>query len=286
MAELLYGKKVAQTLRSDIKKEIGILERKYSKQPILAAVVIGENPALASYVKAQKEVASEVGIKHKIFYLKSNITKKEISANIRDINADRDVNAVFISTPLPRAINITELITSISADKDAEGIHPENLGRLLSGNSLVAPCTACACIKLLESYKISVRGKNAVVVGHSEIVGKPLALMLLNRFATTTVCHIATYEAGKLAEHVRVADILFSAVGKAGLIKGDWIKKGAVVVDVGINKSGDKICGDVEFDSAEENASYITPVPGGVGPLTVTMLMKNCLELFKKQVGS
>jgi methylenetetrahydrofolate dehydrogenase (NADP+)/methenyltetrahydrofolate cyclohydrolase len=167
--------------------------------------------------------------------------------------------------------------------KDAEGMHPANLGKIVLGQYRIGPCTAMAVMELLESTKMNLYGKEAVIVGHSEIVGKPLSLMLLNKFATTTVCHIATGERGVLADHVKRAEVLIVAVGKAGIVKGEWIKKDAIVIDVGINRAGDKILGDVEFDPAAERASYITPVPGGVGPITTTILMRNVVELFRGQ---
>jgi len=185
---------------------------------------------------------------------------------------------------VPKGIDAKRLVNIIRPEKDAEGMHPENLGRILLGDYNIGPCTAMAVMALLESTGVKLYGKEAVVVGHSEIVGKPLSLMLLNKFATTTVCHIATGERGVLCEHVKRGEVLVVAVGKAALIKGGWIKEGAIVVDVGINKVGDKIVGDVEFEGASQRASYITPVPGGVGPLTTTILMRNTVELFKSQL--
>lgn len=163
-------------------------------------------------------------------------------------------------------------------------MHPQNLGNVVMGNYKIGPCTAIAVMELLESTKVDLYGKEAVIVGHSEIVGKPLSMMLLKKFATTTVCHIATGERGILHEHVKRGEILVVAVGKAGLIKGDWVREGAIVVDVGINKVGDKIVGDIEFDGASKRASFITPVPGGVGPLTTAVLMRNTIELFRSQM--
>jgi methylenetetrahydrofolate dehydrogenase (NADP+)/methenyltetrahydrofolate cyclohydrolase len=173
-------------------------------------------------------------------------------------------------------------MNAIAPEKDAEGMHPENLGKVLLGSFSVAPCTAQAALTLIESTAINLYGKEAVIVGHSEIVGKPLSMLLLNKFATTMVCHIATGERGVLPEHVKRAEILVVAVGKAGLIKGEWIKEGAIVIDVGINRVGEKIVGDVEFEKAFERAAFITPVPGGVGPLTVTMLMRNVVNLARQ----
>ena len=200
---------------------------------------------------------------------------------IRQLNADPSVSAVILQLPVPKVIDARKLSGMISPGKDAEGMHPQNLGRILSGKYSVGPCTAMAVMELLASTGVKLYGKEAVVVGHSEIVGKPLSLMLLDKFATTTVCHIATGERGVLAEHVKRAEILIVAVGKPGVVKGEWVKDGAIVVDIGINRQLDRIVGDVEFESAEKRASFITPVPGGVGPLTTTMLMRNTVELFK-----
>ena len=198
---------------------------------------------------------------------------------------DDSVTAIILQLPVPKDIDAKKLVDLISPSKDAEGMTPENLGRILLGDYKIAPCTAMAVMELLESTKVNLYGKEVVIVGHSEIVGKPLSLMLLNKFATTTVCHIATGERGVLSEHVKRAEILIVAVGKAQIIKGDWIKDGAIVIDVGINRIGDKILGDVEFETALKRASYITPVPGGVGPLTTMILMKNTVELFKTVIA-
>jgi methylenetetrahydrofolate dehydrogenase (NADP+)/methenyltetrahydrofolate cyclohydrolase len=193
---------------------------------------------------------------------------------------DLGVHGIIIQTPLPASMNFKEIIAMVAPEKDAEGMHPENLGKIVLGISGVKPCTAEACMEILRHYDIKLYGKEVVVVGHSAIVGKPLSLMLMNQLATTTVCHIATSETNHLISHVERADILIVAVGKPNLIKGDWIKEGAVVIDVGINRVGDFISGDVAFEAAEKRAYAITPVPGGVGPLTVIMLMKNMAEIF------
>ena len=187
--------------------------------------------------------------------------------------------------PLPPQIDYKKISQFIVPEKDVEGMHPVNIGKIIFAKAKILPCTAAAVMELLKETGVDLYGREVVVVGHSEIVGKPLALLLLDRFATVTVCHIGTSKAQKLEEHVRKAEVLIVAVGKAGLIKGDWIKEGAIVIDVGINRVGDKIVGDVEFETAEKKASYITPVPGGVGPLTVTMLMRNLVEATKLQIS-
>jgi len=203
---------------------------------------------------------------------------------IHKLNADKEVNGVIVQTPLPQHIDYKKISEHISAQKDVEGMHPLNMGQVIFGRPRIASCTASAVMELLNSTGIDLYGKEVVVVGHSEIVGKPLALLLLEKFATVTVCHIGTSKAGKLEDHVRRAEVLIVAVGKPGLIKGEWIKEGAIVIDVGINQVGNKIVGDVEFEEAEKRASHITPVPGGVGPLTVAILMRNLIEATKLQL--
>jgi len=202
---------------------------------------------------------------------------------ILKLNADENVNGIIVQMPIPQHIDYKKISGLISPFKDVEGMHPANMGKVLFGRARIVACTANAIMELLNSTGIDLYGKEVVIVGHSEIVGKPLTLLLLEEFATVTVCHIGTSKAGKLEEHVRRAEVLIVAVGQAGLIKGDWIKEGATVVDVGINKVGDKIVGDVEFEAAQKRAAYITPVPGGVGPLTVTVLMRNLVEAAKLQ---
>ncbi|MFH0763503.1 MAG: bifunctional 5,10-methylenetetrahydrofolate dehydrogenase/5,10-methenyltetrahydrofolate cyclohydrolase [Candidatus Omnitrophota bacterium] len=281
-AKLLEGKVIAEGLKAKIKAEVEELKvRRGQRAPKLLAVEIGENASSAVYVKAQKKAAESLGIEYELKVAPETFTQAQAEALIKELNNDLAVTAVILQLPVPKGIDGKLLVKGISPAKDAEGMHPENLGRILLGNYKIGPCTAMAVMELLESTKINLYGKEAVIVGHSEIVGKPLSLMLLNKFATTTVCHIGTGERGVLPDHVKRAEILVVAVGKAGIVKGDWVKEGAIVIDVGINKIGDKIVGDVEFEAASQKASYITPVPGGVGPLTTTILMRNTVELFK-----
>lgn len=278
---LLEGKIIAEALKKSIKAEIESLKAKHGRSPKLLALQIGENHSSEVYVKAQKKLSETLGIDYELMILPEKTSQADAEKLLGRLNPDKGITAIILQLPVPRGIDPKRLVNIISPEKDAEGMHPYNLGRIVSGKYKVGPCTPLAVMELLASTKVNLYGKEAVVVGHSEIVGKPLALMLLDKFVTTTVCHIATGERGVLADHVRRAEILVVAVGKAGLVKGDWIRPGAIVIDVGINKSGDKIIGDVEFDTAQANASFITPVPGGVGPLTTTMLMRNVLELFK-----
>jgi len=278
-ARLLEGKLIAGKIKEDLKKEIAALKGK----PKLVSIEVGENAASAVYIKSQKRNAENLGIEYELKTLDAKITQDGLIAEIKKLNQDKTVSGIIVQLPLPKEIDHKLVMSAILPEKDAEGMHPENLGHVLLGGAKLAPCTAHAAMELIESTGVDLYGKEAVVVGHSEIVGKPLSMLLLNKFVTTCVCHIATGERGVLPEHVKRAEILVVAVGKAGLVRGDWIKKGAIVIDVGINRVGDKLVGDVEFEKASERAAFITPVPGGVGPLTVTMLMRNVVNAFKMQ---
>jgi len=281
MAELLKGKPIADKIKEEIRNEVESLKKETGLSPRLVALQIGENASSEVYLKAQVNTAQALGIEYILKRLPKEATQKQAEQEIISLNKDKNVSAIILQLPVPQQIDAKKLVNLIEPAKDAEGMHPQNLGQVLLGKWKLAPCTASACLALIESTGMDLYGKEAVIVGHSEIVGKPLSLMLLSKFATTTVCHIATGERGVLPEHVKKAEVLVVAVGKAGLIKGDWVKEGAVVIDVGINKVADKIVGDVEFEEASKRAGFITPVPGGVGPLTTTMLMKNTLEAFK-----
>jgi len=278
-AQLLEGKVIAGSIKEALKKEIA----SFKEKPKLVSIQVGENASSAVYIRSQKKTAETLGIEYDLKTLGADTKQDALIAEIKTLNKDTSVSGIIVQLPLPKGIDHRLIMRSIAPGKDAEGMHPENLGRVLLGDSNLAPCTALAAFELIESTRENLYGKEAVIVGHSEIVGKPLSLLLLNSFVTTTVCHIATGERGVLPEHVKRAEILVVAVGKAGLVKGEWIKPGAIVIDVGINRVGDKLVGDVEFEPAKERAAFITPVPGGVGPLTVTMLMRNVVAAFKLQ---
>ncbi|MFH1338241.1 MAG: bifunctional 5,10-methylenetetrahydrofolate dehydrogenase/5,10-methenyltetrahydrofolate cyclohydrolase [Candidatus Omnitrophota bacterium] len=277
--KLLEGKPIANRIKEELKKRIQELKIK----PVLISIQVGENAGAESYAKSQKKTAENLGIDYQFHKLNQETKEQELIDFIQRLNQDKGVNGIILQMPLPAQIDYKKMSNFILPEKDAEGMHPMNMGKITFGKARILPCTPAAVMELLKQTGVDLYGKEVVIVGHSEIVGKPLSLLLLEKFATVTVCHIGTSQAGKLEEHVKSAEILVVAVGKAGLIKGAWIKQGAVVVDVGINRVGDKIVGDVEFDQAVKRASWITPVPGGVGPLTVIMLMCNVVEATKLQ---
>lgn len=279
MAKLLEGKLLAEKIKEEIKQSVQSLKFK----PVLASIMVGENAGAQAYVRQQKKAAENLGIDYQLHTLEANIQESALIEFVNKLNIDKSVNGIIIQMPLPEQIDYKKISQFILPEKDIEGMHPANIGKVLFGKARIVPCTAAAVMELINSTAIDLYGKEVVVVGHSEIVGKPLALLLLEKFATVTVCHIGTSIAGKLEEHVKRAEVLIVAVGKAGLIKGDLVKVGAIVIDVGINRVADKIVGDVEFEAAEKRAAFITPVPGGVGPLTVTMLMRNLVEAAKLQ---
>jgi methylenetetrahydrofolate dehydrogenase (NADP+)/methenyltetrahydrofolate cyclohydrolase len=279
LAKLLEGKIVADRIKEQLKASLQSLKQ----VPVLASILVGDNPSAVAYVESQSKIAASLGITYKLHQLAKNISEEELIDFVCKLNTDVSVNGIIVQIPLPQGINYMKICEMILPNKDVEGMHPTNIGKVLFGRARIVACTANSVMELLNSTGINLYGKEVVVVGHSEIVGKPLAMLLLEKFATVTICHIATSEAGKLQEHVQRAEVLIVAVGQAGLVKGEWIKKGAVVIDVGINRLGDKIVGDVEFQIAEKRAAYITPVPGGVGPLTVAILMRNLVEATQAQ---
>jgi len=278
LAVLLDGRSVAARIRAEVKETLAGLK----KAPRLVGVSVGQTLATCVYLKFQAKLAEELGILYHLEALPVQASQEEVADILRGLNSDAATTGIILQTPLPEGMCPQALHNVIAPEKDAEGMHPQNLGSVVLGRCRVAPCTAAACMEIIREYGVVLRGREAVVVGHSEIAGKPLAMMLVNELATTTICHVATSEAGRLEEHVRRADLLIVAVGKAGVIPGEWVKEGAVVLDVGINRCASGITGDVVFESASRRAAYITPVPGGVGPVTVAMLMKNTVELLRQ----
>lgn len=279
MARLLEGKPLAEKIKEEIRQQVSLLKQK----PVLVSIQAGENAGAEAYAKSQKKAAEALGIEYQFHKLSQVTTEDSLVEFIQKLNADKSVNGIIIQMPLPPQIDYKRISQFILPEKDTEGMHPANIGKIIFGKAKILPCTPAAVVELLNSTGADLYGKEVVVVGHSEIVGKPVSLLLLDKFATVTVCHIGTSKAGKLEEHVKNAEVLIVAVGRAGLIKGEWVKEGAIVIDVGINRVNEKIVGDVEFEAAEKRAAYITPVPGGVGPLTVMMLMRNVVEAAKLQ---
>jgi len=281
-AKLLEGGRIAEKIREDIKRDLEKLKDK-GTTPCLTALQVGENPGSKVYARSQKRACEKVGIEYALHQFDESISQKELEEFIDKLNEDRKVNGIILQMPLPSHLNTQVLQWRIDPHKDAEGVSPANIGLIVYGKPGLGPCTAMAVMELINSTKVDLYGKRIVMVGHSDIVGKPISLLLLHKFATVSVCHIATGERGDLPQYVKNAEILIVAVGKANLIKGRWIKEGAIVIDVGINRVEGKIVGDVEFEVAKEKASYITPVPGGVGPVTTAMLLKNTVEATRIQ---
>ncbi len=285
-ALLLDGKILAGQIREQLKREVQELKKNTGCVPVLVNLMMGQDVGSCAYANSQKKVAEQIGIDYRLINVEERLSQAKLIEHIETLNRDKNIHGLMIHKPVPEHINYRLVANYVDIRKDLEGINVTNIGKMLLGETHLIPCTPAAVMEHIKSTKVDLKGKEVVVVGHSDIVGKPLALLLLRELATVIVCHIGTSQAGKLIEHVGRADILVVAVGKAGLIKGEWIKKGAIVVDVGINKSGSRITGDVEFESARKRASFITPVPGGVGPVTVTMLMKNGVQAFKSQLTS
>jgi methylenetetrahydrofolate dehydrogenase (NADP+)/methenyltetrahydrofolate cyclohydrolase len=279
MAAIIDGKAVAKEVQRQIKEKVEGLERRWGIAPGLAVVLVGDDPASHIYVRNKEKACKEVGIRSFEHLLPATISERDLLALVHHLNKDKNVHAILVQLPLPAHIRAEKILEAVSPHKDVDGFHPVNQGMLILGGDGFKPCTPMGIMKLLEAASCDPKGKNAVVVGRSNIVGKPVALLLLEKHATVTICHSRT---GNLRDEVGRADILVAAIGKAGLIRGDWIKPGAVVIDVGVNRlpSG-KLCGDVEFETANERASAITPVPGGVGPMTICMLLYNTLKAAK-----
>lgn len=284
MVRILDGKILAQKIKDELKTQINELKKKHKRVPHIVNIMIGDDAGSCAYANSQKKAAENIGIRYDLKNLPQDVSQEKLTEVITQLNKDPDVHGIMLHKPVPKQIDYHVVANHVDTLKDLEGINVANIGKMILGETDILPCTPAAVMAHIRSTGVPIRGKEAVIIGHSGIVGKPLNLLLLEEYATTTVCHIATSEAGKLKEHVERADILVVAVGKPHLIKGDWIKQGAIVIDVGINRVRDEIVGDVEFESAQKRAAFITPVPGGVGPVTVVMLMKNALEAFKMQI--
>ena len=281
-AQIISGTQLASQIKSNVAQQISQYVAQGKRAPGLAVILVGADPASQVYVGSKRKSCAEIGITSKSYDLPETTTEQALLELIKELNQDNTVDGILVQLPLPKHIDSTKVIEQISPEKDVDGFHPYNVGRLCQRIPTLRACTPYGVMKLLETTGISFYGKHAVIVGASNIVGRPMALELLLAGCTVTVTHRFTED---LASHIRQADILVVAVGKPKFIKGEWIKEGAVVVDVGINRLEGKLVGDVEFDVAAQRASYITPVPGGVGPMTVAMLMQNTLSAYKKQQG-
>lgn len=277
MAMIIDGKALAKSIREDITKEIGTL----NYQPTLAVVLVGTDPASATYVSMKEKACLEVGIASQAHRLAADVSQRELMMLINRLNADPAVNGILVQIPLPRQLDQTAIFGAIRRDKDVDGFHPMNVGLLNLGLSgALLPCTPAGVMEMLQSINYRLKGKHVVVVGRSNVVGKPMSTLFLLADATVTICHRYTENLGL---YTRQADVLVVAVGKTNLITGDMVKPGAVVIDVGTNRVGSKLVGDVVYEDVKEVAAYITPVPGGVGPMTIAMLLKNTLLAAKMQ---
>jgi len=278
MTRIIDGKKIAEDIYTELKEEVKNLEDK----PGLAVVLVGDDPASLVYVRNKERICKRLGLNYRLMRFPQSADKNEILSTIESLNSDKEINGIIVQIPLPEHLDPFEVVSAIDPLKDVDGLHPDNLGRLLSGKPRIIPCTPLGVIELLKRENIDIRGKNAVIVGRSNLVGKPLFHLLLSLDATVTVCHSKTRD---LKEETSRADILVCAVGVPKLISADMVKEGATVIDVGINRVGDRLVGDVDFENIMGIASAITPVPGGVGPMTVAMLMKNVITAYKLQKG-
>jgi len=284
MATILDGREVSKIYRERLKQEIETYKSKGYREPSLAVILVGNDPASQVYVNNKRKACQQVGIKSLFYHLPEESSEEKLLKLVEELNENPEVDGILVQLPLPKHINPQKVIEAIAPDKDVDGFHPENMGKLIANlDSGFVPCTPLGIKILLDHYGIDVKGKDTTIVGAGYIVGKPLSVLMLNMNATVTVCHIHTKD---LKKHTLNADILVSATGVPHLIKEDMVKEGAVVIDVGISKKDGKIVGDVDFERVKEKASYITPVPGGVGPMTVTALLLNTVKAYKMHIGA
>lgn len=282
MSIIIDGKKLAQKTRENLKIECEELKEK-GINPKLAVIMVGDDEASKVYIRNKSKACKEVGVEYEEFLLKSDINQKELIDIINKLNQDKSINGILLQSPIPKHLDINEAFRTIDYNKDVDGFHPMNVGKLALGQDTFVSCTPFGVMRMFEEYNIDLCGKNVVILGRSNIVGKPLTQCCLNKNATVTVCHSKTQNTKKITKE---ADILISAIGKPKFITSDMVKENAVVIDVGINRlDNGKIVGDVDFENVKEKASYITPVPGGVGPMTIAMLLNNVIKAAKRQNG-
>jgi methylenetetrahydrofolate dehydrogenase (NADP+)/methenyltetrahydrofolate cyclohydrolase len=278
---IIDGKKEAEIIRNEIKKEISDLKKKSGKTPSLTVILIGDFAPSLIYVKNKEKSAREVGINSEIIRYPKNVGEKDILKKIEELNKNDEISGILVQLPLPSQISKEKIINAINPSKDVDGFNPINVGNLSSGYDSIVPCTPLGCLLLIKKIEPNLAGKHAVIIGRSNLNGKPMAQLLLKENCTVTIVHSKTND---LQNECLKADILVAAVGVPNLIKKDWVKKNAIVIDVGINKVGEKIVGDVNFDALKDNVKAITPVPGGVGPMTIACLLKNTLKCFKARL--
>lgn len=275
-ARILDGKEIAARVRAEVKTDAETFARAHGRTPRLEVVLVGEDAASQVYVRNKEKAAHEAGLRGSVIRLPADTPQAELLARVRSLSADLDVDGILVQLPLPAGLDAAAIVDAIDPHKDVDGLHPVNAGLLATGGKGLRPCTPSGCMRMLREAGVDLRGKRAVVLGRSNLVGKPVALMLLEEHATVTIAHSRTVD---LAAECARADVLIAAVGKSRLVKAEWVKDGAVVIDVGINRGADgKLCGDVDFDLVKEKASWITPVPGGVGAMTIAMLLRNTVD--------
>jgi methylenetetrahydrofolate dehydrogenase (NADP+)/methenyltetrahydrofolate cyclohydrolase len=279
MTQIIDGKGIALEIRGEIAKEVEQLKQDRGFVPGLGVVLVGDNPASQVYVRMKEKACEQAGIYSEEHRLSAETTQEDLTKLVNELNSNPKIHGILVQLPLPDHLDENAILEAVDPKKDVDGFHPVNVGKLVTNQADLVACTPLGVIKLLEKIGCEIKGKNAVIVGRSNIVGKPTAMLLMHRHATITVCHSRTQN---LPDVVRQADIVIAAIGRAKFIKGDWIKPGAVVIDVGINRQEDKkLVGDVDFEEAKEVAGWITPVPGGVGPMTIAMLLYNTLLAAK-----
>ena len=278
---IIDGKKEAEILREEVKKEILSIKNKTNRVPGLTVILIGDFAPSQIYVRNKEKNSKEVGINSNVIKYSKDVTEEEVLKKIKELNNNKDVSGILVQLPLPDQINKEKIINSIDPSKDVDGFNPVNVGNLASGYNGIIPCTPLGCLLLLKKIEKNLSGKHAVIIGRSNLNGKPMAQLLLKENCTVVITHSKTKN---LKEECSKADILIAAVGVANLVKKDWVKDGSIIIDVGINKQGDKIVGDVSFEEVKDKAKAITPVPGGVGPMTIACLLKNTLECFKARL--
>lgn len=280
-AIVVSGKELANKIRTDLKEKVSCFIKEKNVIPHLVVILVGDNPASISYVTGKQKGCEQTNMKSTLIKLPIETTEKELIKEVEKLNNDTSVHGILVQLPLPSHINESTIINTISVEKDVDGFSPINVGKMVLNEECFLPCTPAGIIRLIKETKIDITGKHAVVIGRSNIVGKPVSQLLLRENATVTVCHSRT---NNLSEFTKSADILIAAIGKPKFVTADMIKPGAVVIDVGVNRVNNKLCGDVDYEAALDVAGYITPVPGGVGPMTITMLLENTLEACRRLV--